>query len=123
MKKIKITPPILLIKEYLKNNSVLYYIYPLWLLYMFINVQYKYFVLHKSDLFILSISWILFTIVFLFVIYNPFETFYKPKKSFLNLRYFNKSFSQKSLEILKKILPSIYLDFRPYRLAYNCNEW
>ncbi len=109
MKKIKITPPILLIKEYFKNNSVLYYIYPLWLLYMFINVQYKYFVLHKSDLFILSISWILFTIVFLFVIYNPFETYYKPKKSFLTLRYFNKSFSQKSLEILKKYYPPFTL--------------
>ena len=105
MKKIKITPPILLFKEYLKKNGIPYIIAFIFLLYKFINIQYEYFYKNKSDLFILSLSWVFFLVVFVFVIYNPFETYYKPRKSFLNLRYFNKSFSQKSLEILKKYYP------------------
>jgi hypothetical protein len=107
MKKIKITPPLLLFKEYFKKNAIPYVIAFIFLLYKFVNVQYEYFYKNKSDLFILSLSWVLFLVLFVFVIYNPFETYYKPRKSFLNLRYFNKSFSQKSLLILKKNYPPL----------------
>lgn len=110
MKTIKITPPIFLFKEYFKKNAIPYVVAFIFLLYKFISVQYQYFYKNNSDLFILILSWVLFLVLFVFVVYNPFETYYKPRKSFLNLRYFNKSFSQNLLEILKKyFLPSIIL--------------
>jgi hypothetical protein len=110
MKKIKITPPFFLFKEYFKKNTIPYLIAFIILLSKFISVQYQYFYKNKSDLFSLILSWGLFLVVFVFVVYNPFESYYKPRKSFLNLRYFNKSFSQKLLEILKKyFLPFIIL--------------
>jgi hypothetical protein len=116
MKTIKITPPIFLFKEYFKKNATPYLIAIIFLLYKFISVQYQYFYKNKSDLFVLILSWILFLVVFVFVVYNPFETYYKPRKSFLNLRYFNKSFSQKSLVLLKKYYP-------PFTILFGLTGW
>jgi len=109
MKKIKITPPIFLFKEYFKNNAYIYLIPIIFLLYKFINVQYQYFFKNGSDLFVLSLSWVLFLLVFVFTIYNPFETFYKAKKSFVALRTINKT--KKIGECFLKYLPifSVFL--------------
>lgn len=116
MKTIKITPPLFLFKEYFKKNATPYLIAIIFLVYKFISIQYQYFYENKSDLFTLTLSWILFLVVFVFVVYNPFETYYKPRKSFLNLRYFNKSFSQRSLGILKKYYP-------PFTILLGFTGW